>query len=105
VSEELRMLAHATKALAESNLGLGNVLREVVVSSGETNRILAAIHDQNAEILSQLEKSNGRQLESEKAIRVVQSTQTTHGRHIKRLEIQAGIPAAEQLSGPATSPR
>ena len=105
MSEEQRMLAHAVKALAESNLGIGNVLREVVAGSQETNRILAGIYDQNAEILSQMEKINGRQADSEKQSRVVQSTQNTHGRHIKRLEIQAGIPAAEQLSGPATSPR
>jgi hypothetical protein len=105
MSEELRMLAHAVKALAESNLGIGNVMREVVVGGQETNRILAGIYDQNAEILSQMEKINGRQADSEKAMRVVESVQRAHGKHIKRLEVQAGLPAAEQLSGLAASSR
>lgn len=99
------MLAHAVKALAESNLGIGNVLREVVAGSHETNRILAGIFDQNAEILSQMEKINGRQADSEKNIRVIESVQRAHGQHIKRLEVQAGVPAAEQLSGLTASAR
>ena len=105
MSEEMRMLAHAVKALAESNLGIGNVLREFVVGGQETNRILASIHDQNGEILSQLSTMNERHVESEKAIRVVQSTLTTHAQHLKRLEVKVGVPHAEQLSGLATSSR
>ena len=105
MSEELRILAHAVKALADSNLGQGNVLRESLVTAQETNRILGLIHDQNADILGQMEMLNKRQGESEREFRVLRSTVSTHAQHIKRLEAQGGIPVTEQLSGPATIAR
>lgn len=99
------MLAHAVKALAEAHLGMGDVLRQMVAGSLETNRILGLIHDQNAHIAERLDAMGARHSESEKAIRVVQSTQHTHAQHIARLEAQAGIPTAQQLGRSATLAR
>ena len=93
------MLAHAVKALAEAHMGMGNVLREMVAGSQETNRILGLIHDQNAHIVERLDAMNDRHTESEKAIRVVQTALSTHAQHLKRVEAKVGIPHAEQLGG------
>lgn len=73
MSEELRQLAHAIKALAESNQGIGGVVREQVASQRETNRVLGLIHDQNAAMLSHMERFNERHKESERNIRIVTS--------------------------------
>ncbi len=96
MSEETdRMIAHAVKSLAESVQGIGGVLRGEVASRLETNRILALIHDQNGEILKAIERGNERHRESEKAIRVLQSTVKNHGERIVTLEQATGIAPAE----------
>lgn len=95
MSDEIRQLAHAVKALAESNQGIGAVLRAEVARGTETNRLLGAIFEQNAEMLELLRVSNGRHNESEKAIRVLQSVTKEHGQRIVTLEQAAGTTAAE----------
>ncbi len=104
MNEETKMLAHAIKSLADAHIGMGNVFREMVISSQETNRILGLIHDQNAHIVERLDGMNERHTQSEKAIRVAEQrasmlehTQRSHAQHIARLETKAGIPASEQL--------
>lgn len=93
--DELRQLAHAIKALAESNQGIGGVLREEVAGRIETNRILALIHDQNAMMLDEMRMFNRRALESERLIRVLQSELKSHDQRIVTLESTAGLASAE----------
>lgn len=95
MSDELRQLAHAIKALAESNQGIGGVLREEVAGRIETNRILALIHDQNATMLDEMRMFNRRALESERLIRVLQSELKSHDQRIVTLESTAGLASAE----------
>lgn len=93
--DELRQLATAIKALAESNQGIGGVVREQVASQNETNRVLGLIHDQNAEILKHMETFGVRQRDSERHLRVVQSSLKKHGERLERVEAALGIADAE----------
>jgi len=95
VNDELRQLATAIKALAESNQGIGGVVREQVASQNETNRVLGLIHDQNAEILKHMETFSVRQRDSERHLRVVQSSLKEHGERLERVEAALGIADAE----------
>ncbi len=92
MSEDIRQLAHAIVALADSNAGIGGALREHAAKADETNRILGAIHDQNAEILSQMKTFNQRAYESEREIRVIK---LEHGKRFARIESHIGLPPAE----------
>jgi septal ring factor EnvC (AmiA/AmiB activator) len=93
MSDELRQLAHAIKALAESNQGIGGVLRAQVAASTETNRYLGKIASQNEQILEQLNSFNGRQTDSERAIRALQSSNRQHEQRIARTEERLGLTA------------
>ncbi len=95
MSDELRQLATAIKALAESNQGIGGIVREQVASQHETNRVLGLIHDQNAEILRHMESFNSRHSQSERSIRVVQLSLAKHGERLERVETALGISDAE----------
>jgi predicted house-cleaning NTP pyrophosphatase (Maf/HAM1 superfamily) len=92
MSEDIRQLAHAIVALADSNAGIGGSLREQAANQAETNRILASIHDQNAEILSQMKTFNQRASESEREIRVIK---LDHGKRFARIESHIGLPPPE----------
>ena len=94
MSDELRQLAHAIKALAESNQGIGGVLRAQVAASAETNRYLGQIASQNEQILEQLNSFNGRQTDSERAIRALQSSHRQHEQRLARTEERLGLSAA-----------
>lgn len=90
MSDELRQLATAIKALAESNQGLGGLVRELVSQQGETNRVLGSIHEQLAGVGEYMTKSDERHADSERMIRVVQSdirhlkaTVQVHGQRIE----------------------
>jgi len=93
--DELRQLATAIKALAESNQGIGGVVREQVASQNETNRVLGLIHDQNAEILRHMESFNSRHSQSERKIRLLESQLGKHGERLERAEAALGISDAE----------
>lgn len=95
MSEEMRQLATAIKALAESNQGIGGVVREQVASQHETNRVLGLIHDQNAAILAHMESFNHRHSQSERKIRLLESQQGIHGERLERVEAALGISDAE----------
>jgi len=91
MTDEIRQLAFALKALAESNIAFGGVLRDEVESRLETNRILGQIHDQNASILAAIERGNERHRESEKAIRVLQSDVRKHAERLVAVEKVTGV--------------
>lgn len=108
MSDELRQLATAIVALAESNQGIGGALREQIAihveadkrsaaAQGETNAFLAKISHQNAQILEQLEMSAERHRDSEREIRVVKSIATNnanrldeHDAHIVQIKESLG---------------
>lgn len=87
-----RELAHAIIALADSASGIGGALREVIAGSGETNRILAAIHDQNGRILDQMEHFTRQQSDSEREIRVLKSTVKRHDESLVAIQQAIGLP-------------
>lgn len=94
-AEDIRQLATAVVSLAESNQGIGGILREWAATQAETNRILGRIHDQNATLLGHVEEMATAQRESDRAIRLLKSQ---HGRRLDKIEQVVGIetePAAE----------
>ena len=95
MSDDLRQLATAIKALAESNQGIGGVVREQVASQRETNRVLGLIHDQNAAILKHMESFSERASQSERKIRILESAINRHGERLERAEAALGISDAE----------
>ena len=98
MSEELRELAHAIVALAESNQGIGGVLREVVAMSREQVRVLGLIHDQNATIADEMRMMNERHSSSERRhsssegkIRVLESSVKLHDQRFIPIEEALGL--------------
>lgn len=116
MSDELRQLATAIMALADSNRGIGAVLQSQAdlqqsqIDTGrETNRMLGEISRQQAEIIERIEKSNERHAESSSRIAAVKkvvdngevergrlkSTVHRHGERLSRVEEVLGIQPTE----------
>lgn len=93
MADELKQLATAIVALAESNQGIGGALREQMAIQSETNRVLGLIHDQNASILEQVKLSNDRHRDSERAILKVKSVVQDHGERLAKVESAVGLSA------------
>ncbi len=102
MSDELRQLATAIVALAESNQGIGGALREQIaihveadkrsaVAQGETNAFLAKISQQNALILEQLENSSVRHRDSERKLRAVELAVGKNDARLIKVEKHLGI--------------
>ena len=96
-SDEMRQLATAIKTLAESNQGIGGIVRELVASQGETNRVLGLIHDQNAAVLAHMESFAQRHSQSERRIRVVESVLTSNVERLERIEAALKLQDTDQL--------
>lgn len=99
-------LAHAIVALAKASAEIGVVFRSFVdqldeetKSRHETNRILAGIFDQNGHILSRLETFATQTRDSERKVRVLESTVQTHVEYLVKVGKATGIPAPEYQPG------
>lgn len=90
--EDIRQLATAIVALADSQHEIGAALREENASRGETNRILAGIYDQNEQILEQIRLSNDRHRDSEKKLRAHEQKLSVHTEHLVTIGQAIGIP-------------
>ena len=90
--DEIRQLATAIVALADAQHETVAALREENASRGETNRILASIHDQNEQILEQMKLSNDRHSTSERKLRAHEQKLTVHTEHLVTIGEALGIP-------------
>lgn len=92
-----KALADAIEALARSQLLTVDVLRATQSTTQVMAERLGQICDQNGEILAQLEAFGGRQNESERAIKVVQSELNHVRQRVAALET-ARTPPAQSAS-------
>ena len=95
MTDELRELAHAIEALAKSNMGIGDWARQTLATNQEQCVILGKIHDQQGEILAEMNIMNGRHVESERHIRVIGSELRQYVQRVERIEEHLGLAPAQ----------
>jgi hypothetical protein len=97
---ELRELAHAIEALAESNLGIGQVMRDSLYQQRAQSQTLAQICEQQSQILDEIKhmnarheqsdqkhaQSGGRHLDSESKIQILRADLNSFGVRLEQVE-------------------